>query len=133
MTHVAFAVEGQTGARPPHGKEVVNERRLRAGLSTQPAPDRRHNRGITRTADLQLRCRWTERDRPQLVKQSLAIGHAAANPCRQLGCAGRHASSRLAFAFDAPRMSVIITTPASPANSRPMNRGTRIGFLAPSS
>ena len=43
-----------------------------------------------------------KRDRPQLVKQSLAIGHAAAansgrcgvraaessaNPCRQLGCA----------------------------------------------
>jgi hypothetical protein len=59
-----------------------------------------------------------ERARPQLVKQSLPIGHAAANPCRQLGCAGRHASSRLAFAFDAPRASVIITTPASPANIR---------------
>jgi hypothetical protein len=27
-----------------------------------------------------------ERDRPQLVEQSLAIGHAAANPCRRLGC-----------------------------------------------
>jgi hypothetical protein len=26
-----------------------------------------------------------ERDRPQLVEQSLAIGHAAASPCRQLG------------------------------------------------
>jgi hypothetical protein len=25
-----------------------------------------------------------KRDRPQLVKQSLAIGHAAASPCRQL-------------------------------------------------
>src|SRR5262245_25231014 len=59
-------------------------------------------------------------------------GHAAANPCRQLGCAGRHASSRLAFAFDAPRSSVIIMAPASPANSRPMSRGTRIGLLAPS-
>src|SRR5215211_1317707 len=74
-----------------------------------------------------------ERDGPQLVKLSLAIGHAAANPCRQLACAGRHRSSRLALAFEAPRSPVIITTPASPANSRPMNRGTRIGFLAPSS
>ena len=42
-------------------------------------------------------------------------------------------SSRLAFALDAPRISVIMTTPASPANSRPTKRGTRIGFLAPSS
>jgi hypothetical protein len=68
----------------------------------------------------------------QLVKQSLAIGQAAANPCRHLACAGRHPSSRLALAFDAPRISVIITTPASPANSRPTSRGTRIGFFAPS-
>jgi hypothetical protein len=30
------------------------------------------------------------------------------NPSRQLGCAGFHASSRLAAGFDAPRMSVII-------------------------
>ena len=30
------------------------------------------------------------------------------DPSRQLGCAGFHASSRLAFAFDAPRMPVII-------------------------
>src|SRR6266851_6444921 len=87
-----------------------------------------------------------ERSRPQLLKQLLPRGHARAvtsvvllasrkpstNPCRQLGCAGRHASSRFALAFEAPRASVIITTPASPANSRPMNRGTRIGFLAPS-
>src|SRR4029453_9414778 len=73
-----------------------------------------------------------ERDRPQLVEQSLTRGHAAVNPCRQLRCAGRHASSRLAFAFEAPRSSVIIITPVSPANSRPTNRGTRIGFLAPS-
>src|SRR3712207_9056541 len=36
-----------------------------------------------------------EGGRPQLVEQSFAIGHAAANPCRQLGCAGRHPSSRL--------------------------------------
>ena len=56
----------------------------------------------------------------------------AANPCRQLGCAGRHASSRLALALEAPRSSVIITTPISPANSRPTKRGTCIGFLAPS-
>ncbi len=73
-----------------------------------------------------------ERDRPQLVEQSLAIGHADANPCRQLGCPGRHSSSRLALAFDAPRISVIITTPGSPASSRAMTRGTRIGFFAPS-
>src|SRR4029077_2086956 len=73
-----------------------------------------------------------ERDPPQLVEHALAIGHAAAKPRRQLGCAGRQRSSRLALAFDAPRISVIINTPGSPANSRPMNRGTRIGFLAPS-
>src|SRR5262245_55443538 len=73
-----------------------------------------------------------ERDRPQLLKQLLAIRHAAANPCRQLGCAGRHASSRLALVFEAPRTSVIIATPASPATSRPTNRGTCIGPLAPS-
>src|SRR5581483_11465859 len=72
-----------------------------------------------------------ERNRPQLIEQLLALGHAAANPCRQLGCAGFQASSDLAFAFDAPRTSVIITTPASPANRRPINRGTRMGFLAP--
>src|SRR5919198_2961652 len=90
-----------------------------------------HVLGLTHAAEHPVGDR--ERDRPQLVKQSLAIGHAAAKPCRQLGCAGRHASSRLAFAFEAPRSSVIITTPNSPANSRPMKRGTRIGFLAPSS
>src|SRR5262249_242372 len=54
-----------------------------------------------------------ERDRPQLAEQSLAIGHAAANPSRQLECAGRHPSSPLAFPFDAPRTSVIITPPLS--------------------
>ena len=74
-----------------------------------------------------------ERDRPQLVEQALAIGHAAANPCRQLGCAGVHASSRLAFAFEAPRTSVIIRAPASPAKMRPTKRGTCIGRLAPRS
>ena len=40
-----------------------------------------------------------ERDRPQLVEKLLAIGHAAANPCRQLGCTGRHSSSRLGWAW----------------------------------
>ena len=53
-------------------------------------------------------------------------------PAASSGAPGATASSRLALAFEAPRISVIITTPASPANSRPMNRGTRIGFLAPS-
>src|SRR5262245_61995861 len=70
-------------------------------------------------------------DRSQLVEKSLAIGHAAANPCRQLACAGLHPSSRLAFAFEAPRSSVMSSTPHSPANSRPINRGTRLGSLAP--
>ena len=51
-------------------------------------------------------------------------------PRRQLGRAGRHARLALALALKAPRSSVIITTQASPANSRPMNRGTRIGFFA---
>src|SRR5919109_3144095 len=74
-----------------------------------------------------------ERDRAELVEQSLAGSHAAANPCRQLGCAGRHPSSRLALALEAPRSSVIIATATSPPNSRPTNRGTRTGCLAPSS
>ena len=59
--------------------------------------------------------------------------HAARNPWRQLECAGRHASSRLAFALEAPRASVIITTAASPASNRPTRRGRCIGFLASSS
>jgi hypothetical protein len=66
-----------------------------------------------------------------VVEDSLAISHATANPCRQLGCSGRRDSSRFAFAFDALRSSVI-TTPASPANSLAMNGGMRIGLLAPS-
>ena len=74
-----------------------------------------------------------QRDRPHLVKQPPAIGHAAANPCRQLACLGCQPRSRLAFAFEAPRISVMNTAPVSPANSRPTNRGTRIGFLVPSS
>src|SRR5262249_51764336 len=56
--------------------------------------------------------RQSRRRPEQLVGQLLAFGHVAANPCRQLGCAGRQPSSRFAFAFDAPRTSVIITTPA---------------------
>src|SRR5215510_5851047 len=73
-----------------------------------------------------------ERHRPQLGKQLLAIGHDAANPSRQLGCAGFQDSSRFALAFDAPRISVIILTPVLPTASRPTRRGTRIGFLPPS-
>src|SRR4051794_5244395 len=73
-----------------------------------------------------------ERHRSELVEQSLAGGHAA-NPCRQVGWAGCHPSWRLALAFDAPRNSFIIATPAVPAKMRPTQRGTRIGLLAPSS
>jgi hypothetical protein len=90
-----------------------------------------HVLGLGDAAEHPIRDR--ERDGPQLVELSLALGHAAAKPCRQLACAGRHNSSRLALALEAPRSSVIITTPVSPANRRPMNRGTRIGFLEPSS
>ena len=128
----AQLVDRQPGG---HGRDERARRRdLLAGLERLMDPQQRlldHVLGLGDAAEHPVGDR--ERDRPQLVEQSLAIGHAAANPCRQLGCAGRHASSRLAFAFDAPRISVIITTPASPANSRPTNRGTRIGFLAPSS
>ena len=59
------------------------------------------------------------RDGSALVKQPFAIGHAAANPCRQLACLGCHPRSRFALAREAPRTSVIIMTPVSPANSRP--------------
>src|SRR5690348_2118625 len=74
-----------------------------------------------------------ERERPQLVEELFALCHAAASPSRQVGCAGCQRSSRLALAFEAPRISVIIITPASPANSRATKRGMRMGFLAPSS
>ena len=50
---------------------------------------------------------------------------------RQVGCAGCQPSSRFALALETPRSSVIMTTPVSPANIRPTNRGTRMGFLAP--
>jgi hypothetical protein len=74
------------------------------------------------------------RTRPARVRSARAPRRqAAAKPSRQLGWAGRQASSRLALAFDAPRTSVIITTPGSPVNIRPTNRGTCIGCLAPSS
>src|SRR5207248_6723098 len=66
-----------------------------------------------------------KRQRPQLV------GHDP-NPSRQLGWRGCQPSSRLALALDAPRMSVIITTPTSPANRRPTTFGTRHGLGAPS-
>src|SRR5437660_1328078 len=99
-----------------------------------------HVLGLGHAAEHPVRDR--ERDRPQPGKQLLAIGHAAAspsrelraaNPSRQLLYAGRHPSSRFALVLEAPRSSVIITTPTSPANSRPTTRGTRMGFLAPSS
>src|SRR5262249_52347761 len=61
-----------------------------------------------------------ERDRPQLLEQLLPRAHAA-NPRHQLGCAGRHPSSRLAL--EAPRISVISTAPASPVASRGAGTG----------
>jgi hypothetical protein len=54
-----------------------------------------------------------------------------AKPSRQLGPAGRQPSSRLAFAFDEPRICVIIETPALSAASCPSHTGTRYGALAP--
>jgi Bacterial regulatory proteins, luxR family len=44
-------------------------------------------------------------------------------PSRQLGYSSCQPSSRFAFAFDAPRPSVIIVTSASPAMSRPSHSG----------
>ena len=52
-------------------------------------------------------------------------------PVRQLGQADRQPSSRLALALEAPRDSVIMTTPCSPTNSRASQAGTRRGGLAP--
>src|SRR5262249_20907993 len=64
-----------------------------------------------------------ERDRPQLAEQAFAIGHAAANPCRQLGWLGRHPSSLgLGIATAAKRGHHHAAHP--PANRRSMNRGT---------
>ena len=56
-----------------------------------------------------------------------------ANVPRKLGCAGFQSSRARALAFEAPRISVIITVIASPASARPTNRGMCIGGLAPSS
>src|SRR5262249_60779678 len=52
-------------------------------------------------------------------------------PSRQLPQCGCQPSSRFAFAFDEPRIWVIIETPTSPAASRPSQTGTPIGFFAP--
>src|SRR5262245_4898679 len=51
-------------------------------------------------------------------------------PSRQLGYRGCQPSSRLAFVFEAPRTSVIMTVAASPAASRASHRRTRLGGLA---
>ena len=61
-------------------------------------------------------------------------GTGVSSPCRkpsrQLGQIGCQPSSRLAFAFDEPRPSVIIVTATSPANSRASQAGMWSG-LAP--
>lgn len=54
-------------------------------------------------------------------------------PCLQLRHSGAQSSSRLAFAFDEPRPSVIHRTATSPAMSRASHFGTRMGGLAPTS
>ena len=55
-----------------------------------------------------------------------------AKPCRQLGYRSCQPSSRFAFSFEAPLASVIMTVAASPAASRPSQRGMRLGGLASS-
>src|ERR1035438_636773 len=52
-------------------------------------------------------------------------------PSRQLGQIGAQPSTRFAFAFEAPRLSVINITPCSPTASLPMKVGTRHGAFAP--
>src|SRR5262249_23681284 len=52
-------------------------------------------------------------------------------PSRQVRYCGAQPSSALAFAFEVPRIRVIIDTPTSPAASRPSHTGTRSGGLAP--
>ena len=47
-----------------------------------------------------------------------------AKPSRHVGWTSVQPSSRFAFAFDAPRASVIIETTCSPATSRPSHSGT---------
>ena len=66
------------------------------------------------------------------MKQSLAGGHAAANPTGQLGCAGRRSYSRLALASEAPGISGIISRLGLLASCRPVNRSRRFGDLAAS-
>ena len=65
-----------------------------------------------------------ERRRAKLVDSSSVIAQPSpcAKPCRQLGYRSCQPSSRLALAFEAPRTSVIMSVPASPAASQ---RGTR--------
>src|SRR5262245_41414573 len=53
-------------------------------------------------------------------------------PSRQVGYHGSQPSSRLAFAFEAPRMRVMSDTATAPAASRPTHTGTCRGGLAPS-
>ncbi len=54
------------------------------------------------------------------------------NPCRQLGYRSVQPSSRFAFAFEAPRICVIMMTASSPATSFASQGGTFRGGGAPS-
>src|SRR3954453_2651215 len=56
----------------------------------------------------------------------------AAKPSRQLGWLGRQPNSAFAFAFDAPRDSVIMATAAGLATTLAIHAGTLRGGLAPS-
>src|SRR5204863_1994772 len=56
---------------------------------------------------------------------------SAASPSRQLEYRGVQPSSRLAFAFEEPRMRVIHETGTSPARIRPTQTGTWRGGFAP--
>src|SRR4029453_9192708 len=55
---------------------------------------------------------------------------ASGKPVRQLGYIGSQPSSRLAFAFEAPRTSVSHVVAAAPAASRASHLGTRRGGRA---
>ena len=77
-----------------------------------------------------------ELERFPVAERDAAIAWAAARlshsspvrkPSRQEANRGCHPNSRLAFAFDAPRTLVIITTPVSPTNSRASHAGIRRG------
>src|SRR5262249_34205230 len=52
-------------------------------------------------------------------------------PSRRVGYCGAQPTSALPFAFDVPRIFVIIDPSPSPAAGRPSHIGTRIGGLAP--